>query len=83
MKTMRGKLSPLLAELHAHTTWSDGDYSVRELVDLYGALGFDVLCVASCNPGLAGRVRRGPSTSPASTSRARAPQPERTLAFAR
>jgi predicted metal-dependent phosphoesterase TrpH len=42
---MRGKLSPLLAELHAHTTWSDGDYSVRELVDLYGSLGFDVLCI--------------------------------------
>jgi len=35
----------LLCELHAHTTWSDGDLSLRELVDLYGAAGFDVLCV--------------------------------------
>jgi predicted metal-dependent phosphoesterase TrpH len=38
-------VKPLLAELHAHTTWSDGDLSVSELVDLYGAHGFDVLCV--------------------------------------
>src|SRR5262245_2336001 len=35
----------LLCELHAHTTWSDGELSLRELVDLYGATGFDVLCV--------------------------------------
>jgi hypothetical protein len=35
----------LLCELHAHTTWSDGVLSVRELVDLHGAAGFDVLCV--------------------------------------
>jgi predicted metal-dependent phosphoesterase TrpH len=35
----------LLAELHAHTTWSDGELSIRELVDLYGAHRFDVLCV--------------------------------------
>jgi hypothetical protein len=35
----------LLCELHAHTTWSDGDLSLRELVDTYGAAGFDVLCV--------------------------------------
>jgi predicted metal-dependent phosphoesterase TrpH len=37
--------SPLLCELHAHTTWSDGSLSVRELVDLYGGAGFDVLAV--------------------------------------
>ena len=37
--------SLLLAELHAHTTWSDGDLSLRALVDLYGGHGFDVLCV--------------------------------------
>jgi predicted metal-dependent phosphoesterase TrpH len=60
---MRGKLSPLLAELHAHTTWSDGDYSVRELVDLYGSLGFDVLCVTdhayrSDDPRVSGSIRR-------------------------
>jgi hypothetical protein len=41
MRTMR----PLLCELHAHTTWSDGDLSLRELVDLYGRHAFDVLCV--------------------------------------
>ena len=33
---------PLLCELHAHTTWSDGLLSLRELVDLYGETGFDV-----------------------------------------
>lgn len=37
--------TPLLCELHAHTTWSDGALSLPELVDLYGGLGFDVLCV--------------------------------------
>jgi len=35
----------LLCELHAHTTWSDGTLGIRELVDLYGVAGFDVLCV--------------------------------------
>src|SRR5215813_11940883 len=35
----------LLCELHSHTTWSDGDLTMRELVDLYGQAGFDVLCV--------------------------------------
>jgi predicted metal-dependent phosphoesterase TrpH len=35
----------LLCELHAHTTWSDGYLTLRELVDLYGQNGFDVLCV--------------------------------------
>jgi predicted metal-dependent phosphoesterase TrpH len=35
----------LLSELHAHTTWSDGTLTTRELVDLYGAYGFGVLCV--------------------------------------
>jgi len=35
----------LLCELHAHTTWSDGGLSLRELVDLHGLAGFDVLCV--------------------------------------
>jgi predicted metal-dependent phosphoesterase TrpH len=42
---MRKKVEPLLCELHAHTTWSDGALTVRELVDLYGRRGFDVLCV--------------------------------------
>jgi len=35
----------LLCELHAHTTWSDGDLTVTEVVDLYGRSGFDVLCI--------------------------------------
>jgi predicted metal-dependent phosphoesterase TrpH len=35
----------LLCELHAHTTWSDGTLTLREVVDLYGRHGFDVLCV--------------------------------------
>jgi predicted metal-dependent phosphoesterase TrpH len=42
---MATKLAPLLCELHAHTTWSDGALSVRELADLYGRAGFDVLAV--------------------------------------
>jgi hypothetical protein len=35
----------LLAELHAHTDWSDGTLSLPALVDLYGSHRFDVLCV--------------------------------------
>ncbi len=42
---MPTKLTPLLCELHAHTTWSDGCLSVRELCDLHGRAGFDVLAV--------------------------------------
>ena len=42
---MATKLAPLLCELHAHTTWSDGALSPRDLVDLYGRAGFDVLAV--------------------------------------
>jgi len=42
---MRNRIHPLLCELHAHTTWSDGSFSIRELVDLYGGRGFDVLCI--------------------------------------
>jgi predicted metal-dependent phosphoesterase TrpH len=42
---MATKQAPLLCELHAHTTWSDGALSVRELCDLYGRSGFDVLAV--------------------------------------
>lgn len=39
------KTRPLLCELHSHTTWSDGTLGVRELCDLYGRNGFDVLAV--------------------------------------
>jgi hypothetical protein len=42
---MRRALGPLLCELHAHSTWSDGELDVAELVDLHGRNGFDVLCV--------------------------------------
>jgi hypothetical protein len=34
-----------LAELQAHTTWSDGELTPAELIDLYGRAGFDVLAV--------------------------------------
>jgi len=42
---IRHRPDPLLCELHAHSTWSDGALSVDQLVDLYGMNGFDVLCV--------------------------------------
>jgi predicted metal-dependent phosphoesterase TrpH len=42
---VRAKIPPLLCELHAHTTWSDGLLPLRDLIDLYGTRGFDVLCV--------------------------------------
>jgi predicted metal-dependent phosphoesterase TrpH len=42
---MRSTPKPLLCELHAHSTWSDGDLTPTELVDCYGRRGFDVLCV--------------------------------------
>lgn len=42
---MTTKPSPLLCELHSHTTWSDGALTPRELCDLYGRRGFDVLAI--------------------------------------
>lgn len=42
---MKDSKRPLLCELHAHTTWSDGSLGVGQLVDLYGRAGFDVLAV--------------------------------------
>jgi predicted metal-dependent phosphoesterase TrpH len=61
---MRRKLEPLLCELHAHTTWSDGALSLTDLVDLYGRSGFDVLAVTdhvnrSDDPWLPNGARRG------------------------
>ncbi len=44
-RVMTVKASPLLCELHAHSTWSDGELTLTELVDLYGRYGFDVLAV--------------------------------------
>jgi processive 1,2-diacylglycerol beta-glucosyltransferase len=37
--------SILLCDLHAHTVYSDGKLTVRELVDFYGQRSFDALCV--------------------------------------
>ncbi len=61
---MRTKVRPLLCELHAHTTWSDGERTLRQLVDLYGRRGFDVLCITdhvlpSADPWRVEQVRRG------------------------
>jgi predicted metal-dependent phosphoesterase TrpH len=61
---------PLLCELHAHSTWSDGDLSIPELVDLYGTNGFDVLCITD-HVGRSGPDWRDPRwliTSPAAFS---------------
>jgi predicted metal-dependent phosphoesterase TrpH len=44
------KSPPLLCELHAHSTWSDGALTPRELCDLYGRRGFDVLAVTDHAP---------------------------------
>jgi predicted metal-dependent phosphoesterase TrpH len=56
---MPTKPTPLLCELHAHTTWSDGDLSVRELCDLYGTRGFDVLAVTDHAPRTVRDVHAG------------------------
>ncbi len=42
---MQDRPDLLLAELHAHSRWSDGSLSIPEVVDLYGEHGFDVLCI--------------------------------------
>ena len=53
MRSMKRRQEPLLCELHAHTTWSDGELSLPALVDLYRRNGFDVLCVTdhACRDG--------------------------------
>jgi len=35
----------LLADLHIHTTWSDGSLSIAEVVDLFGRSGHDVIAI--------------------------------------
>lgn len=35
----------LLCDFHIHTNYSDGKLSVAEVVDFYGRLGFDCICV--------------------------------------
>jgi predicted metal-dependent phosphoesterase TrpH len=47
---MASRPSPLLCELHAHSTWSDGALALSELTDLYGRRGFDVLAVTDHAP---------------------------------
>jgi predicted metal-dependent phosphoesterase TrpH len=42
---LRQARRPLLCELHAHSTWSDGELDLDRLADLYGERGFDVLCI--------------------------------------
>jgi predicted metal-dependent phosphoesterase TrpH len=37
--------TPLVCELHSHTTFSDGELALAELVDMHGRHGVDVLCV--------------------------------------
>ncbi len=38
-------MEKLLCDLHIHTKNSDGDLSIREVVDLYGKEGFDVIAI--------------------------------------
>jgi predicted metal-dependent phosphoesterase TrpH len=66
---LRTRPAALLAELHAHTTWSDGALSIAELVDLYGRNGFDVLCVTdhvvrSDDPWLEAEARSASAVAP-------------------
>jgi UDP-N-acetylglucosamine:LPS N-acetylglucosamine transferase/predicted metal-dependent phosphoesterase TrpH len=35
----------LLCDFHIHSSYSDGKLSVHELVDFYGKLGFDCICI--------------------------------------
>jgi predicted metal-dependent phosphoesterase TrpH len=56
---MKTKASPLLCEFHAHTTWSDGAFSVGGVVDLYGRNGFDVLAITDHAPRDAREVHPG------------------------
>ena len=53
---MATKSPPLLCELHSHSTWSDGSLSLRELCDLYGRRGFDVLAVTDHAPRAGGHI---------------------------
>jgi UDP-N-acetylglucosamine:LPS N-acetylglucosamine transferase len=40
-----GSAKMLLCDFHIHTTYSDGKLSVPEVVDFYGRLGFDCICI--------------------------------------
>jgi predicted metal-dependent phosphoesterase TrpH len=56
---MQSKPSPLLCELHAHSTWSDGALTLRELCDLHGRRVFDVLAVTDHAPREPRQVHAG------------------------
>jgi len=53
------KPPPLLCELHAHSSWSDGSLALQELCDLYGRRGFDVLAVTDHAPRDARQIHSG------------------------
>ena len=36
---------PLLCDFHIHTTFSDGEMKLKEVIDLYGINGFDVIAI--------------------------------------
>jgi processive 1,2-diacylglycerol beta-glucosyltransferase len=40
-----GSARMLLCDFHIHTSYSDGKLSVPEVVDFYGRLGFDCICI--------------------------------------
>src|SRR5581483_5211837 len=40
-----GESRMLLCDFHIHTNYSDGKLSVPEVVDFYGRLGFDCICI--------------------------------------
>jgi predicted metal-dependent phosphoesterase TrpH len=56
---MPTKPPPLLCELHAHSSWSDGSLALQELSDLYGRRGFDVLAVTDHAPRDARQIHGG------------------------
>ncbi len=41
----QAELRMLLCDFHIHTNYSDGKLSVPEVVDFYGRLGFDCICI--------------------------------------
>jgi len=49
----------LLADLHIHTTWSDGRLSIPEVIDLFGRSGHDVIAITDHivnNDNLVGKI---------------------------
>jgi predicted metal-dependent phosphoesterase TrpH len=66
---IRHRPDPLLCELHAHSSYSDGALSIAQLADLYGRNGFDVLCITD-------HVTRVPDGTPMPLSLAAADHPE-------